>query len=182
MRLLPYERLTLRSDDPPDVVQAKLATLIAPRRWFSLKVSPQPFHGTVQGRRFKVVRIRTILGIEVDNGSQPVIIGDVVPVTGGTEVRVRVRLQVFFGVFIAFWFGGLLQVGASMLHAGLKYGWNAEQAAGAGIGLVVFAAITLLSYTVTSVSFRTEVRKARAALCEGLACRVVEPGNRLLRP
>jgi hypothetical protein len=59
-----FERLTLRSDDPPEVVQAKLVTLVA-TKWFSLRPPPRPFRSCVQGRHFKVVRVLgTILGCD----------------------------------------------------------------------------------------------------------------------
>ena len=93
MRFLPFERLTLRSESPPEVVEAKLAALVA-TAWFSLTPPPEPFRGSVRGRHFKVVRVLgTIVGLPTRNAWQPLIVGDIAPAAGGTEVRVRMRLR-----------------------------------------------------------------------------------------
>ncbi len=187
MRLLPFERLTLRTDSPPDVVEAKLANLVATRR-FSLTAPPEPFRGSIRGRHFKVVRVLgTFLGLPTYNSWQPVIEGDFVPVPGGTEVRVRMRLSAFVGAFTAFWFGGLLWGAGMLLKAGLTEGFgpstarNGREAAGAGVGLAFIGAMVLAGYALVSVSFWTEVKKARRALREGLGFGDEEPGNRLMR-
>lgn len=180
MRFLPYERITLRTDAPPDVVEAKLAGLVA-TTWLSLSPPAEPFRGSVQGRHFKVVRVLgTILGLPTHNAWQPLIIGDIAPVAGGTEVRMRLR--VFVGAFTAVWFGGLLWGAASLLRTGLAEGFGPQgRAAGAGVGLGGIGVMMLIGYSLVSVSFWTEVRKARRALSAGLGCREAEPGNRLVR-
>jgi hypothetical protein len=182
VRFLPFERLTLRSDSPPDVVEARLTRMVA-TAWFSVTAPPEPFRGSVRGRHFKFVRVLgTFLGLPTRNSWQPVIVGDIVPVSGGTEVRVRMRLQAFVGGFTAFWFGALLFGGAMLLRAALLEGFGPSgRARGAGVGLAVVGAMLLAGYALVSVSFWTEVRKARRALREGLGCRDEEPGNRLVR-
>jgi hypothetical protein len=182
VRFLPFERLTLRSESPPEVVEAKLAALVA-TAWFSLTPPPEPFRGSVRGRHFKVVRVLgTIVGLPTRNAWQPLIVGDIAPAAGGTEVRVRMRLRAFVGAFTAFWFGGLLWGAAMLLGAGLLEGFGPSgRAAGAGVGLAFVGAMMLAGYALVSVSFWTEVRKSRCALCEGLGCREVESGNRLVR-
>jgi hypothetical protein len=182
VRLLPFEHLTLRSDSPPEVVEAKLARLVA-TKWFSLTAPPEPFRGSVKGRHFKLVRVLgTFLGLPTRNSWQPVIVGEIVPVSGGTEVRVRMRLQAFVGAFTTFWFGGLLFGAAMLLRAGLQEGFGPSgRAAGAGVGLAGVGAMVLAGYALVSVAFWTEVRKARRALREGLGCREDEPANRLMR-
>jgi hypothetical protein len=41
--------------------------------------------------------------------------------------------------------------------------------------------MVLAGYLTMSFAFWAEVKKARLALCEGLGCREVEPGTRLMR-
>jgi len=182
VRLLPFERLTLLTDSPPEVVEAKLASLVA-TSWFSLMPPPEPFRGSLQGRQFKVVRVLgTILGLPTHNAWQPLILGDLVPAAGGTEVRVRMRLRAFVGAFTAVWFGVLLWVAARLLWAGLTEGFGPSGgAAGAGVGLGVVGAMVLAGYALVSVSFWTEARKARRALSEGLGCREAHSASRLVR-
>lgn len=168
MRLLPYERLTLRSDDPADVVQAKLATLVTTRRFY-LKRQPQPFRGAVQRRHFKVVRAPRIR-LGQGHSFQAVIIGDIAPAPSGTEIQVRMRLALPDAVGISVWFLALLGAAA---YTGFR-----QVSGGGWVGLGVLA---LIGYTGTSMMFWPEVKKARAALCDGLGCRVVEQANRLVR-
>jgi hypothetical protein len=169
VRLLPYERLTLRSDDSPEVVRARLATLVT-AKWFYLKRPPEPFRGSIQGRHFKVVRV---LGSSVGkrNSWQPVIIGDIAPAPSGTEIRCRMRLPLPVAAFMVFWFGSLLWGAAKMFLAGQRE----------GVLWFGFGAMLLGGYAAMSLSFWPEVNKARAALCDGLGCRVVEQTNRLVR-
>ncbi len=188
MRLLPYERLTLFVEAAPDVVAARLVTMVA-TGWFSLGRSSQPLRGSVQGMHFKVVRVLgTFLGLPYHNAWRPVLVGDIVPVPNGAAVRVRMRLQAFVAVFMVVWFGALLCFAALMLWAGLigdhgfgPYRRDGAQFLGAGVGLVVIGGMTLAGYLLMSVSFWSEARKARALLVEGLGCRETDGQNRLVR-
>ena len=182
MRLLPFERLTLRTDSSPEAVEAKLASLVA-TTWYSPSPPPEPFRGSVQGRHFKVVRVlETVRGLPTYNAWQPLIIGDIAPVAGGTRVRVRMRLRAPVGAFMAFWFGGLLWGAAMILRAGLLEGFGPSgHAAGAGVGLAFVGALMLAGHALMSVSFWAEVKRALRALSEGLGCPEAEPVNRLVR-
>jgi len=186
VRLLPFERLTLRTESPPDVVAAKLAKLVA-TGWYLLTTPPEPFRGSVRGRHFKIVRVLgTFLGLPFHNSWQPVIVGDVVSAPGGTEIRVRMRLSALAGTFTALWFSGFFWGAGLLLRVGLAEGFgpsftNGREAAGAGVGLAVIGAMVLAGYAGVSVAFWTEVKKARSALREGLGCRDVDSRNRLLR-
>ncbi len=171
MRLLPNEHLTLRSDDEPDVVEAKLAALVTTKRFY-LKRPPQPFRGAVQGRHFKVVRAPRI-SLGQRTSFQPVIIGDIAPAPSGTEIRLRMRLSVPDAVAISFWFAGLL--------GGAAYTVLVTRQTVSVPGWIGLGVLALIGYTGTSAMFWPEVNKARTALCNGLGCRVVETSNRLVR-
>lgn len=181
VRFLPFSRVTLYTQTAPDVVLAKLSNLVTPK-WFSLKPLPQPFRGSIRGRHFKIVRVLR----RARNSWLPVIVGDVVPVADGTELRVTMRLQAFVAAFMVFWFGGLFFGAAMMLWSGLTEGFgphvrDGRQVGGGGAGLPIIAAMILAGYLMMSFAFWTEVKKVRLALCEGLGCREVEAGNRLMR-
>lgn len=181
MRLLPYERLTLRSDDPPDVIRAKLATLVT-TKWFFLKCPPQPFRGSVQCRHFKVVRVLgTFLRPRGHNGWQPVIVGDITPAPSGSEVRVRMRLSFPAGAFAVVWFGILFVMGTAVAWRFLVEGFEPTSVAVLGLWLAVMGAIGFLVYASLIRTFWTEVQRARSTLCDGLGCRLVEEPNRLVR-
>lgn len=186
MRLVPFERLTLRTDSPPEAVQAKLLALVSQSR-FTLKAPSEPFHGLVQGRHFKVIRTRrNALGLRSRRSSMPVVVGDLVPFQGGTEVRVRIRPTASTTLFLLVWLGLLLSTAGAVLWKGAKEGLGSPVAGGPksaspGGMLLFIGAMVAVGYGLASISFWMEVKRARVALCEGLGCRAVEPQNRLVR-
>ncbi len=176
MKLLPYERLTLRTSEAPEAVVARLAKMVAVG-WFFLKNPSQPFRGTLAGRHFKIVRLLgTFLGLRYRNSWQPVIVGEIVPAPAGTEVRVKMRLHAFVAVFTAAWFAGLFFGLGLWLWTVLRRGFDAV-----GPGILVGCAMGFFAYALISFSFWSEVKKARALLREGLSCREIEGPNRLVR-
>ncbi len=176
MRVLPYERLTLRTSESPEAVASRLETLVAVG-WFFLKNPPQPFRGTINGRRFKIVRLLgTFLGLRYHNSWQPVILGEIAPASEGTEVRVKMRPNAFVAAFTALWFGLLVVFLASSIGIALSRGFEA-----AAPLMLAVCGMGLLGYTLMSVAFWSEVKKARALLREGLRCGEGGGSNRLVR-
>lgn len=177
MKLLPYERLNLRTSESPEAVVTRLDKMVAPG-WFFLRNPPQPFRGTISGRHFKIARLLgTFLGLRYRNSWQPVIVGEVAAMAEGTEVRIRMRLHAFVAVFTALWFAFLLSFIAISLSIALRRGFDA-----AVPGLLVACGMGAVAYSLVSFSFWSEVKKARALLREGLKCGEVEGPNRLVRP
>jgi hypothetical protein len=178
VNFLPYSRVDLQTSDPADLVTGRLAKMVAVG-WFTFWRPKEPFRGSVSGNHFKVVRVLgTFMGLPFHNSWQPVIIGDLVPMPGGTVVRVRMRLNAFVGVFMAVWFGVPLAIAAKLLWGGLRYGFGpytqgGQHIAGAGVGLAGVTVMLLLGYGLMSVAFWPEVKRARHALRDGLGC--VEP-------
>jgi hypothetical protein len=167
MRFLPYQRLTLRTDAPPDVVVAKLSTLVSTRR-VALSAPLEPFRGVIEGRRFKLLRVLGGL-FGARNSWQPLVVGEVVPAAGGSEIRVRMRLHLLVAAFTVMWFGGLL-VGAVSMLLSSRIG---EGAAALGMAAV--------GYAMTSWGFWPEVARARRLLENGLGCAEVGMGSRPAR-
>jgi hypothetical protein len=163
VRLIPYERLVLHTESPPEVVTSRLATMVAVR-WFYVGQPLEPFRGSIQGTHFKITRD---LGLLWRNSWRPVVLGDIAAGPAGTEVRLRFRLSVLAGTFTAAWFGALLVGAAAMARNGLREG------GGLTSGLLVLAVMGIpayLSYLLTSLSFWEEVTKARTLLSNGLGC------------
>jgi hypothetical protein len=176
VKVLPYERLTLRTSEPPDAVVARLEKMVA-KGWFFWTNPPQPFRGRITGRHFELVRLLgTVLGLRKRNSWQPVIIGDAVPAVDGTEVRVRMRPHAFVAVFTGAWFAGVLWGVAWFLSIVVRDGFDA-----AGGGLLGTCAMAGFGYALVSWSFWSEVKRARAILCAGLGCAELPPSNRLVR-
>ncbi len=176
VKLLPYERLTLRTSESPDVVVARLEKLVAVGHFF-LTNPPEPFRGTVDGRHFKIARVLgTVLGLRHRNSWQPVIVGEIVPAVDGAEVRVVMRLHALVAVFTALWFAGVLSGVAVFASKVARDGFGA-----AGGGLLGPCAMAAFGYALVSWSFWSEVRRAKALLRDGLGWAEVRPSNRLVR-
>ena len=174
MNFLPYERVVFRTNDAAPVVKERLAALVAAGR-FRWRRPQKPFVGTLEGHRFKVVRVLgTFLGVPVHNSFRPVVLGEVVPVPEGTEVRIRFRLPLFVALFMAIWFGALLLGAATLVGHTLRAGTGPHAQNGVrkpgAVDVALFAMMALLAYALTSVPFWAEVRKAKTLLLEGLGC------------
>lgn len=174
--LLPFQRMTLYSDNTPEVVGARLAKMVAVGG-FQKKRPSEPFVRSIVGTHFKVERVLgTFFGLPARNSFQPVIIGDIARVANGTEIQVRMRLQVLVAVLVAIWFGALFFEAAPLVWGGKSGLWpvNLER-------LRPFGVMVLFGYVLMSVAFWTEVKKARVLLAEGLGCRESQPQKRLVR-
>jgi hypothetical protein len=159
VKLLPYIRLTFRAADPPEVVSARIAAMITPRRFY-LKRPAEPFRGTIRGSHFKVMRV---LSLFVRNSFQPVIVGEVAQGALGAEVRVRMRLHAAVAAFTICWFGGLALFGGRVV-----YDAATKNPPRPGPVLAVLAGMALFAYGLVSISFWSEVKKARLLLRDGL--------------
>ncbi len=163
LKPIPFDRLTLGTPDPPDVVAARLRSAVAVGRFF-LRRPAEPFRGTVAGRHFKIIRAQ---GMFQRDASEPVISGDIVAAPEGTHVRVSMRPRIFDAAAPAFW---LCVLAAWMPPAA----WKNKTIA---VALAFVAAL----YGFFLVWFWVRANKARTLLCEHLGCREVERANRLVR-
>ncbi len=171
MRLLPYERLELRSPLGPDEAAARLTAAVAARRW-SFKAPPEPFTGWVRGRQFEVMRT-----IRYRNSFLPVVTGEIAPDAAGARIRVVMRLHLAVAAFMIVWFGFVLTFAVAAVVSMLRHSPDAP----GYTFLAVPAAMAAFGYGLVSLGFWPEVRKARTLLAEILGCRVEEARNRLVR-
>lgn len=176
MRFLPFERLALFSPDPPEVVAERLGAAVATRRFYWTR-PPQPFRGAVRGMHFKAVRD---LGLG-RNSWRPVVVGDLVRVPGGTEVRVRMRLSWLVGAFSALMMAAWSWGGAAAAMGSLEPNPGPASASEVLGALAVPLGIGAFIYLLASASFWSEAKRARHLLCEYLGCRIEGPEGRRSR-
>lgn len=174
MRLLPWTKIKLWTSLPPDEASLRLQRMIGESGWWVLDAS-KPFHGTFDGVRFKVLRtLGTLFGLRYHNAFQPVIVGEVLPESGGAAVLVRMRLQVFAAAFMAAWLGALVAFAGVIAYHAWRFGpvpvASGSRQVSTAAGLLLLAGMFTFGYLLLSVSFWLEVGKARVQLWEGLGC------------
>jgi len=136
MKFLFHERLTLLADRAPEVVAESLTKMVAVRRAVLFRRPPEPFRGSIGGKYFEIMLVpdaSVLLG-------RPVIVGDIVSVPNGTEIRLSMRLSVGTTLFMIFWLGGLISVSTLLLRQGLLNGFGTtagHSAGGLGVGLAL---------------------------------------------
>jgi len=168
--------MILYTESEPEAVVARLAQMVAVPKFYWRRPS-EPFLGSIRGTHFKVVPVQ-----RTRNSSRPVIVGDIVRVPNGSEIRVRMRLEVFAAAFMAIWLGGLISIAAGLFFHGLKHGFTSGSRGGSpAVGLALVGGMILFGYLMMSISFWVGVKKARALLCDGLRCREAQAKNRLVR-
>jgi len=146
--IIPYERWTLRSPLSPSEVMTRLEALVARPAWrWPWQRCDRPFQGSLDGRRFRVMR--TIRG---HNSFLPVIVGEVRDDLAGSRLEITFRLHksvvavlALFGVGLATGFFG----GRPSL-----------------VPLLVLAAFMLL---LSAIGFAPEAEKAKVLLAEALS-------------
>jgi hypothetical protein len=175
--LVPFQRMTLHSASTPEVVGARLAKMVA-AGGFQKKRPSEPFVGSIVGTHFEIERVLgTLFGVPARNSFQPVIIGDIARVANGTEIQVRMRLQLLVAALVAIWFGALFFEAAPLVWSGIRDGsWPVSLE-----GLRPYGVMVVFGYVLMSVAFWTDVKKARLLLAEGLGCRESQPQKRLVR-
>lgn len=179
MNLLPWYRVDLQTSDSADLVASRLTRMVAVG-WFLFSRPDKPFRGRVTDRHFKVVPVLgTVLGLPYRNSFQPVIEGDIVDAPPGTLVRVRMRLNALVALVLTVWFGIWFCLAALMLCSILAEGLGTHRLTpqGAGVALPVAGAMLFFGYSMVNISFWTEVKKGRRALCNGLGCVEAHPAT-----
>jgi hypothetical protein len=196
VRFLPFERSTLRSEAPPEVVEARLAGIMVDwRSWPS--TPPEPLRGAMTGGTFKAIRVLegyrsssfrapAAPGTWTRNAWDVVVVGNIQAVPAGTEVQVLLRLHGLVAVFTVCWFGGLLYGSGRSLWLGVTDGFgphfrDGQAVAGEGVGLAVMVAMMLVVYLGMTIAFWDGAKKVKALLCERLGCHQVPSGDHLSR-
>jgi hypothetical protein len=116
----------------------------------------------IHGTRFKVTLTP---GLLERNSFRPVIVGDIVGVPGGSEVRIRMHLQPIVAAFMSVWFAALVVLVCAIVGTGLRSSPDLTVGlATSGVFLAAGGAMLALGYWFMWASFRREAQKAEAVL------------------
>ncbi len=172
------ERLILRTDSTPEALVARLGTIVTVGRVYG-KWPPNPFEGSIEDMHFKIAL--TLRPHPPSRGAgyksnTPVIIGDIVRVPSGSEVRVLMRIQKDAAVFLAVLLAGMLWMAAVAVWNAAALGGVSAPACAAACGrqIAVAGGLSVLLYAAMTISFQSGVKKARKLLCVELACQEVD--------
>ena len=96
------------------------------------------------------------------------------------------RLPAIVTVFMLVWFGGAFIMAVALLLGGSRLGFGSSpgsgpDAASAAFPAAAICAAMLVAYTMISISFWSEVRKAKILLSECLGCKEAKPESSLVR-
>ncbi len=157
MWLLPYQRVTLRTQLPAEVVLQRLAANVEPARWlrnpFSRDAHKQ-YEGAITADAFKLMRI-----IRGRNSFLPVVVGRVRSDGLVTVLEATQRLHHAVAGFMVFWLGSLAFFGTRDLMRRWSLGkdpWALLPAA----GMLAFG------YLLMQLSFLAEAKRATRFLEE----------------
>jgi hypothetical protein len=144
--LLPWRAFSIDTSWPPEVTAVELRKRVGERRLFGS--ADTPFTGSLEGHRFQIART-----IRYRNSFLPVIEGTIEPAEHGARIRVRMRLNWFVAVFIAFWIAGTLVASVAVV---------ASAPAQAGAWVVVL--MPIVGIAMCSGGFAFEAYRARIIL------------------
>ncbi len=151
MVLLPYQRVSLRTQAPADVVLQRMAAEVEPRRWLRSSFSKTPhrrFEGEITGDRF---RLRRIIGYR--NSFLPTVAGRVQSDGLATLLEATLTLHPLVAVFMLVWLGGVGTAALSMLPHLATPGEHSL------VGLVP-AGMFVFGYLLMQLAFLAEVKHA----------------------
>ncbi len=164
VRLLPYQRLTLHSDNPPEVVSARLATMVLPQTFFQ-DMPADTFIGSIRGSHFKIMLVPPKAFPARRTPFPPVIVGDIVRAPNGTEILLRIRFQMLPLTLTLLCFGSLF------LHPSSR----------SGSFPAIIGGLMLIGIVGVYKAFLAGAKRAEALLRGGLDCREVQAQSHLIR-
>nr|PZN53184.1 MAG: hypothetical protein DIU61_10040 [Bacteroidota bacterium] len=116
MKFLPFENTVYKTRLDVDEVKRRLGTILESERTPSVKDlflrrgNHKPYQGRIVDNSFVMVRL-----IGYQNSFLPRIQGTIEKDIRGTKVNVKMRLNLFVGVFTLIWFTGAAIVGVSIM-------------------------------------------------------------------
>ena len=100
MKMIPYERLILRSPLRPVDALKRLEENIQPKQAYLWpRTGQKPYQGKIEGSNFNVRRI-----ISYRNSFLPMIDGVIQPEMGGSSIAIRMHPHIAVTVFMGLWF------------------------------------------------------------------------------
>lgn len=168
-RFLPFEKYTILTELTEEAVFSRLTELTNHSRrssaatFFGLgplfgQASGGQYEGTVNPREFKISRV-----ISYRNSFLPVILGTVSSGSGGTEIRLSMRMNLFVMVFMGIWLSiaGLATLGSLSVVtiALLKF-----KPASLNAFLLIPLGMFLFGYLLMLFAFKAEAKISRKDL------------------
>ncbi|WP_233258241.1 hypothetical protein [[Phormidium] sp. ETS-05] len=113
--IFPFERFTITTALPPDIVREKLISVVEPPsrniRWGMTKPD-KPYQGKISESYFEISRI-----INYRNSFIPVIKGRIYPDGTGSKIHIEMTMHPFVMVFMAIWLSVVGQAAVGVLIA-----------------------------------------------------------------
>ncbi len=105
MKFLPYENITYRTKLPGYEVIKRLSENIEPREFFffGFNHDRKTYQGNIEHNGFNISRVTVFRR----NSFNPIIKGKLHEDNTGTTIEVKMRLHIFVGLFMIFWFSGV---------------------------------------------------------------------------
>ncbi len=160
MWLLPYQRVSLRTQLPAELVLQRLAADIEPARWPRFQAQKR-YEGELSAGAFKIRRI-----IGYSNHTRPLLVGRVRADAAGTSLEATLRLPHLIAAGIASWFGIAGFIGAQMLLREPSQGWPAWSSSvptGMFVGGYLFVQVGFLVEAKVATRFLKEVTREGGA-------------------
>jgi len=99
MKLIPYERLKIKTSLRAEEALQRLSEKVEPKRFFRMwRPDEKPYQGEITGSTFKVTRI-----IRYRNSFLPIIKGEVQPEMGRSSVAITMQPHILVLIFMALW-------------------------------------------------------------------------------
>ncbi len=162
-KYLPYEHYTLTTKLSCEEVHKRLADNIEPRKIAISQIFKysytKPYKGTILDNNFKISRI-----VKGRNSFLPLITGQIAPVSGRTQVVIKMRLPIFVFTFIAW----ILIVWLGIYYPPLANLLNIKHVSSRGYGPVDFTPFGIIIFllVLATISFKPESTLSKKFLAE----------------
>lgn len=155
--IFPFERFTITTALPPDIVREKLISVVEPPsrniRWGMTKPD-KPYQGKISESYFEISRI-----INYRNSFIPVIKGRIYPDGTGSKIHIEMTMHPFVMVFMGIWLGIVGQGALGMLIAAFSSA-TFEPAYLIPLGMFVFGIL------LCAIGFRPEANGSKKFLID----------------
>jgi hypothetical protein len=165
MKFFPYDSFIIKTRLSPEDIQQILHDNVEPNGWFQLRWNVQkPYGGKIDERKFSISRI-----IRYRNSFLPIIKGEIIPNSGGSIVRIKMRPYGFTIAFMCFWLGGVSYMFLDITGDWFLYITQFQPSEYVSLmGIFIPVAFFIFGYTLLLGGYKFEATKSRNFLYEKL--------------
>jgi hypothetical protein len=175
MKTLPYDSFIIRTTLTPDEVQQRISGFVEPFKWFRWLSSREhkPYEGQIESYKFRISR-----AIHYRNSFLPIITGEIQPDSGGSTIRITMRMDELTSIFMFFWLGTggyiVVDTSGSFLLNMLKIGSQDVHPIQMLSGIIFFTFGYLFAFlgykfeAIKSINYLTDVLRARDIIESGI--------------